>query len=165
MKKFIPLFALPTAAILLGGGCQATNQAGHSAGIKATTAVIFQPDVEVGKKVSGEATVTEILGFIQIGADKQANGVNYGLQGAGATSIISSIFGEGGIDKAKAAAAYVAITSNPNTDLLVAPTYIVSTEDFVVFKRHTARVSALQGTIRKVRQEKFDGKNINTLQF
>ncbi len=143
MKK-----ALIASTLVLAGamsGCTSLNVSSNSMPVTAPLQTDVKADVEVGEKISGKASVTKVL-FFTIGSDKQfSDGVAYGGSAGGS----ALPFGDP-VSKAKAAAAYKAVTSS-GADIIVAPRYTVETEDFLVFGTINVTVEGYKGTIKSIK--------------
>lgn len=122
-------------------GCATTHISQPSSPLRSKAEAPLKADLTVGNKIKGTATATQILGFINLGPNKFADGVNYG-----AGSEVSFF---DGFAPVKAAAAYEAI-SKANADVIIAPRYTVVTEDYFIFKTTTATVDGMKGTLNGV---------------
>ncbi|MDN6320240.1 MAG: hypothetical protein L0J77_10790 [Marinobacter sp.] len=143
MKKVLIASSLVLAGAL--SGCSSLNVSSNSMPVTAPLQTDIKADVEVGEKITGKASVTKIL-FFTIGSDKQfADGVSYGGSAAGG----GLPFGNP-VSKAKAAAAYKAVTAS-GADIIVAPRYTVEAEDFLVFGTINVTVEGYKGTIKSIK--------------
>lgn len=136
MKK-VTLAAIPL--ILLVAGCTSVNQSAPSSFTGPATSGCLHYETKVGAAISGESSVTRILGFIRLGDTEFADGVAFG------TSSFSLGFSDA--DDAKSAAAYKAIKKS-GADTIVAPKYVLTQESFFgIYKTTHAKVSGLEGSI------------------
>jgi len=143
LKKVLIASSLVLAGAL--SGCSSLNVSSSSMPITAPLQTDVKADIEVGGKISGKASVTKVL-FFTIGSDKQfSDGVSYGGGAAGA----GLPFGDP-VSKAKAAAAYKAVTAS-GADIIVAPRYTVEAEDFLVFGTINVTVEGYKGTIKSIK--------------
>ncbi|MEQ6886550.1 hypothetical protein [Salicola sp. Rm-C-2C1-2] len=143
MKK-IAIAAIASGALALGG-CSATKVSTNSMPLTSPLQTNVEADVEVGGKISGEATFSRFLVF-PIGADDStlAEGVSYG---GGVTSGYG-YFGQE-VQKAKAAAAYEAVESS-GADIIVAPKYEIDRSNYLIFSTTQVKVSGYKGTINSI---------------
>lgn len=106
-----------------------------------------QGRVAVGEPISGDSSVNILFGFLKFGGDSQfADGVTYGAESGSGLSL--GAFDP--VSSAKAAAAFKAV-KNSNADLIVAPRYEVSVNDYFLFKKVDVKVTGSKGTIRSIR--------------
>ncbi len=138
MKSVIVLTAIATLTL---SGCSPTHISQPSSPLHSKVEAPLKADLSVGNKISGSAKSTQILGFINLGPSKFADGVNYG-----AGSEVSLFDAFAGV---KAAAAYDA-TTKAKADVIVAPRYTIETSDYLVFKTTTAKVDGYKGTLNSV---------------
>ncbi|HBP6037750.1 MULTISPECIES: hypothetical protein [Pseudomonas aeruginosa group] len=143
MKKYLlPAFLFATASLT---GCTSYNISQPSAPVDGLVKTDLKADVAVGAPISGQSSVNILFGFIKFGGDSQfADGVTYG----GGESGLGLGFDP--ISSAKAAAAFKAVKS-ADADLIVAPRYEVSVNDYFVFKKVDVKVTGSKGTIQSIR--------------
>ena len=105
--------------------------------------------VDMSKKLSGEASESILLWFIPLSRPTNyADGVLYSIDGTFITSL-STLFGSGAA-RLKAAAAYNAVYGK--ADIIVAPQWVYTITDYIVFSTATARVSGYAGTLRNIKE-------------
>ncbi|MGO1298845.1 MAG: hypothetical protein ACTMIA_16340 [Vibrio sp.] len=137
---------LSAAAIALTvlAGCSSYNASQPSTALQANVESSVKADIQVGQKISGEATVNVLMGVIKWGAgDHFVDGVSYGA-GGGALSFADPTA------PAKSAAAYNAVKAS-GADLIVAPRYEINTQDYFIFKKVHVKVMGYKGTIKSVK--------------
>lgn len=127
--------------------CSTTHMNQPSAPINYTANAHLNADLDVGGKVEGSASATQILWFINLGPDKFADGVSYTVDGKDEIhNIINhSIFDQ--FSYIKSAAAYNAV-SDGKADVIVAPRYTIEVKDYFIFKITKATVSGYKGTVK-----------------
>lgn len=136
---------LAAAAITLTvlSGCTSYNTSAPSAGIVGQVESSVKANIAVGQKIEGEATANVLMGLIKWGAgDHFVDGVSYGTGGALSFADPAA--------SAKSAAAYNAVKAS-GADLIVAPRYEITTEDYMVFKKIHVKVTGYKGTITSVK--------------
>jgi uncharacterized protein YceK len=126
--------------MVLVSGCSTLNQSQHSSNLQITTVAPLQADIEVGKKISGSASMTRILGIFNFGPNEYVDGVNYGDGG-------NSLFTFSNYNELKGAAAYVAVTA-AKADVIIAPQYIVQQNNYILFKTINVTVNGYEGNIK-----------------
>ena len=147
MKKTIITLLCATSAIFVFTGCTSfeTNRSGEP--VKVDITAKAKPEIDLGKDmVTGNASTSSLFGVLTWGVDKEAVGVNYG------TTSGSSLFGDPNA-MAKNGAAYDAC-SKSNADILVAPRYNITTNDYIVFKQVNCEVKAFPGKIKSIELQK-----------
>lgn len=145
MKKMFILALAAIGCAAISTGCISTeaNRVGNQIAVKMKLRV--DPQVEVkNTKITGQAAVHSVLGFINWGVDSQAVGVNFGTS-ADMLNIIPN-----GANVAKNGAVYNACMTN-NADLLIAPQYVIKTEDYFVYKVIKCQVSGFPGKVKGVK--------------
>ena len=135
------LLLLATVSSLALFGCATTHMSEPSSPLFSEVSAPLKADIKVGQKITGEAKATQIFGIFNFGPSRFADGVNYGT--GGQFSLFDSY------SPVKAAAAYEATISS-NSDVIVAPRYIIETKDYFIFKTTTATVNGYKGTINKI---------------
>ncbi|BAN50058.1 hypothetical protein [Metapseudomonas resinovorans] len=145
MNKFLMPAALAAALAVLTG-CSSHNISQPAASLTGDVKTDLKADVAVGEQISGQSEVNILFNFLQFGGDSQyADGVAYGGAGGGGLP-----FGPDPISAVKSAAAYKAVKAS-GADLIVAPRYELSVQDYVVFKKVSAKVTGNKGTIQSIR--------------
>ncbi|WP_422418359.1 hypothetical protein [Pseudomonas sp. GZD-222] len=146
MKQFLSAAVLVSAAALVGG-CTSYNISQPVAPVAGAVTTDLKADVAVGEKISGQSKVNILFGFLKFGGDSQfADGVAYG--GEGGSGLGLAAFDP--VSSAKAAAAFKAVKSS-DADLIVAPRYEVSVQDYFVFKTVDVKVTGNKGSIKDIR--------------
>jgi len=146
MKKFLSAAALVSIAAL-ATGCTSYNVSQPIAPVAGVVKTDLKADVAVGGPISGQSQVNILFGFIKFGGDSQfADGVTYGAESG--TGMSLAAFDP--VSSAKAAAAYKAVKSS-GSDLIVAPRYEVSVQDYFLFKKVDVKVTGNKGNINSIR--------------
>lgn len=143
MKKFWMSAAI-AAVIATASGCTSYNISQPAAPVAGDVKTNLKADVSVGEQISGQSQVNILFGFLKFGGDSQfADGVAYGGDGGslGFLDPVSSV---------KAAAAYKAVKSS-GSDLIVAPRYEVTVNDYFIFKKVGVKVTGNKGSINSIR--------------
>jgi hypothetical protein len=147
MKK---LWAMAAVATLIAttSGCVSYNMSQPSASLSGDVKTDLKADVKVGETISGESSTNVLFGWLNIGGDNQfADGVSYG-GGSGGGGIGLPI--PDPVANAKAAATYKAVKSS-GSDLIVAPRYEVTVNDYFIFKQVNVKVTGNKGSIQSIR--------------
>lgn len=146
MKAIFKLLAL-SALVATAAGCTSYNTSQPSSPIDSQVKADLKADVAVGEAISGQSSVNILFGFLKFGGDSQfADGVAYGGDGSGALGGL----GFDPVSAVKSAAAFKAVKSS-GADLIVAPRYEVSEENYFVFKKVSVTVKGNKGSIRSIR--------------
>ena len=153
MKKSLFVFsAIAGAASMLFTGCSTieANKVGEQVAVRIP--VLIQPKIETNDQmISGSATVHSILGIFTWGPNAQAVGVNYGVDSGvtgGALGDLLSFTSKSEI-VARNAAAYEA-TTQAKADIILAPQYVLTTEDYFVYKSINCKVKGFPGFVKGV---------------
>ena len=154
MKKTLFMLSLVTGAvILLGSGCTSIEASKVGDQVSVHMPVLVKPTIETKDTlINGSATVHSIFGIFTWGPNAQAVGVDYGTTTAvtgGALGDLLSFTSKSEI-VARNAAAYNATTS-ANADIILAPQYVVTTEDYFVYKSINCKVKGYPGYIKGVK--------------
>ena len=145
MKKFLVPATLAAALAALTG-CSSYNVSQPSSPLNGSVETDLKADIVVGEQISGQSEVNILFSLLQFGGDSEfADGVAYGVDGGAGLP-----FGPDPISAVKAAAAYKAVKAS-GADLIVAPRYELSVQDYMVFKKVTAKVTGNKGTIKSIR--------------
>lgn len=142
MKK-----ALIASSLLLAGaltGCSSMNVSSTPVPLAGTVDTDIKADIEVGEKITGSSSATQVLFFTVGGETEYADGVAYG--DAGSSSPLAAL---DSVAPVKAAAAYNAIKSS-GADVIVAPRYTVRKKDYLVYGTIDVTVEGYKGTIKSV---------------
>ena len=115
--------------------------------------VLVKPTVTASNTmINGSATVHSILGIFTWGPNAQAVGVSYGMQSdnipAGVLNELLSFTSKSEI-VARNAAAYNATTA-AKADLILAPQYVVTTNDYFFYKSINCKVKGFPGYIKGI---------------
>jgi hypothetical protein len=146
VKAIFKLLALSTL-VATAAGCTSYNTSQPSSPIDSQVKADLKADVVVGEAISGQSSVNILFGFLKFGGDSQfADGVAYGGDGSGALGGL----GFDPVSAVKSAAAFKAVKSS-GADLIVAPRYEVSEENYFVFKKVSVTVKGNKGSIRSIR--------------
>jgi hypothetical protein len=144
MKKLY-LSAAVATLIATTSGCVSYNMSQPSAPISGAVTADLKANVKVGEQISGESSTNILFGWLSVGGDTQfADGVTYGGARGSAIGLPDPI------SAVKAAAAYKAVKSS-GSDLIVAPRYEVTVEDYIVFKKVNVKVTGNKGSIDSIR--------------
>ncbi|SDZ31728.1 hypothetical protein [Pseudomonas sp. NFIX28] len=144
MNKVFKLVALSTL-IAAASGCTSYNISQPAAPIDSQVKADLKADVAVGEAISGQSSVNVLFGVFKFGGDSQfADGVTYGGGTGGGLGMLDPV------SAVKSAAAYKAVTAS-GADLIVAPRYEVSEENYFVFKKVSVTVKGNKGNIRSIK--------------
>lgn len=136
--------AAAAVVVLATTGCMSHNVSQPNAPIAGTVTADLKANIDVGGEITGQSTSNILFGVLKISGDSQfADGVSYGGP-APAFSLPDPI------SATKAAAAYKAVKSS-GSDLIVAPRYAVSVEDYFIFKKVNVTVTGNKGSIKSIR--------------
>lgn len=146
MKKFWQIAAVATL-IATTSGCVSYNMSQPVASLSGDVKTDLKADVKVGEVISGESSTNVLFGWLNIGGDNQfADGVSYGGASGGGIGLPLP----DPVSSAKAAAAYKAVKSS-GSDLIVAPRYEVTVNDYFIFKQVNVKVTGNKGSIQSIR--------------
>lgn len=146
MKTVFKVIALSTL-IASATGCVSYNMSQPSAPIDSQVKADLKADVAVGEAITGQSSVNVLFGVFKFGGDSQfADGVSYGGQASGGLGGL----GLDPVAAVKSAAAFKAVKAS-GADLIVAPRYEVTEEDYFVFKKVSVTVNGNKGNIRSIR--------------
>ena len=136
--------AAAAVVVLATTGCMSHNVSQPNAPIAGTVTADLKANIDVGGEITGQSTSNILFGVLKISGDSQfADGVSYGGP-APAFSLPDPI------SATKAAAAYKAVKSS-GSDLIVAPRYAVSVQDYFIFKKVNVTVTGNKGSIKNIR--------------
>ncbi|AZC29856.1 hypothetical protein PUP68_10615 [Pseudomonas chlororaphis] len=142
MKKAFKFIALST--LIAASGCTSYNISQPAAPIDSQVKADLKADVAVGEAISGQSSVNILFGVLKFGGDTQfADGVTYGGDTGGGLGMLDPV------SAVKSAAAYKAVKAS-GADLIVAPRYEVSEENYFVFKKVSVTVKGNKGSIRSI---------------
>lgn len=145
MKKIhILILTMTIAIITVTTGCTSVNTNDGANAISVDRMkVSYEPVLECQKqKVSDEANVSVLFGFITWGESKFADDTALGD---------FSLFAP--TAQVKAAAVYKACKAN-NADLLMAAKYELKTKDYFVFKKVNCKVVGYPATVKGIQKSK-----------
>jgi hypothetical protein len=146
MNKFWQMAAIATL-IATTSGCVSYNVSQPSASLSGDVKTDLKADVKVGEAISGESSTNVLFGWLNIGGDTQfADGVTYGGASGGGMGLPLP----DPISSTKAAAAFKAVKSS-GSDLIVAPRYEVTVNDYFIFKQVNVKVTGNKGSIQSIR--------------
>lgn len=146
MNKFWQMAAIATL-IATTSGCVSYNVSQPSASLSGDVKTDLKADVKVGEAISGESSTNVLFGWLNIGGDTQfADGVTYGGASGGSMGLPLP----DPISSTKAAAAFKAVKSS-GSDLIVAPRYEVTVNDYFIFKQVNVKVTGNKGSIQSIR--------------
>jgi len=151
LKKILIASSLVLAGAL--SGCSSLNTSAPSMPLTGTVQTEVKADIEVGEKITGQSSVTQLFGLLTLGADKEyADGIAYGVTPSGGAGLplISSFTGGDLVGKVKAAAAYNAVTDS-GADIIIAPRYTVKKEGYGFFGTIDVTVEGYKGTIKSIK--------------
>ncbi|MDE1168622.1 MAG: hypothetical protein PW845_25385 [Pseudomonas sp.] len=141
---FLKCAALSTL-IATASGCVSYNASQPSAPIDSSVKADLKADVAVGESITGQSSVNILFGFLKFGGDTQfADGVAYGGGTGGGLSMLDPV------SAVKSAAAYKAVKAS-GADLIVAPRYEVTEQNYFIFKKVDVTVKGNKGNIRSIR--------------
>ena len=143
MKK-IWMTAAVAAVVLATSGCMSHNVSQPNAPIAGSVTADLKANIEVGDVITSQSSSDILFGVLKISGDSEfADGVSYG----GPTPAFSL---PDPVSATKAAAAFKAVKSS-GADLIVAPRYAVSVEDYFIFKKVNVTVTGNKGMIKTIR--------------
>ena len=153
MKKTLLTFAAGVGAVaMLATGCTSIEASKVGDPVQVQMPVKVQPKVETKNQlITGSATVHSILGIFTWGPNAQAVGVLYGTEvavGGGALGDLLSFTSKSEI-VARNAAAYNA-TTGAQADIILAPQYVLTTDDYFFYKSINCKVKGFPGYVRGV---------------
>ena len=147
MKKALAILIGAVLVAALATGCATKHISQYSSPLEVELKTAVTPQVTVGGPIEGTAVLQRIL-FFTFGASQFADGVDYGLTAA-PTGLFGGLFGDS-LAVGKAAAAYKACTAN-KADVILAPRYIIDSEDYLVYQKSTYKVMGYKGTLTGIK--------------
>jgi hypothetical protein len=148
LKKLLIASSLVFAGALTG--CSSLNTSTPSLPLTGAVQSDVKADIEVGEKISGQSSVTQLFGLLTLGAEHEyADGIAYGGSAAGA-GLQLPIGGANLVEQVKAAAAYNAVTES-GADVIVAPRYTIKQEGYGFFGTVDVTVEGYKGTIKSIK--------------
>lgn len=137
---------------LVFGGCTTVNKSQRNGSIDIVVQGHLKADIDVdmNRVLKGTATETKLFGFITLKSNNHfADGVSYN-GGTGGTFL----FGDGLAERAKSAAAYVAVRKAKDVDVIVAPQYVIKSKSVLgIYRKVTATVTGYAGKIRRFKKQ------------
>lgn len=158
MRKNL-LFALGVVSAFAFASCTSTNKAFQSSPVisREVTLDPIKADIEIPnqQKIKGESTSKYFLFFRVEGDNTYADGINYNTD---ATSSFISKFnpfsGTSALGKAKAAAAYKAISSG-DYDFIISPSYTSTVTSYLgIVREYRVQVTGYGAKYKNFRTEK-----------
>ena len=154
MKKSLFVFSVVAGTVaMLVTGCSTIEASKVGEQVAVKIPVLIKPQIETNDQmISGSATVHSILGIFTWGPNAQAVGVNYGTGTGvtgGALGDLLSFTSKSEI-VARNAAAYEA-TTQAKADIILAPQYVLTTEDYFVYKSINCKVKGFPGFVKGVK--------------
>jgi hypothetical protein len=147
MKKLWMCAAVATL-IATTSGCVSYNVSQPSAPLEGVVKTDLKADVKVGETITGQSSTNILFNFFAFGGDNQyADGVAYGGGSAGGGLGLPI---PDPVSTTKAAAAYKAVKAS-GADLIVAPRYEVTVQDYFIFKKVNVKVTGSKGSINGIR--------------
>lgn len=137
MNKIAQILAI----VLVLSACSATHVSQPGSTLVSKVEAPLQAEISVGNKIYGVAKNTRVLGLFNFGPHKFADGVNYG------TGLEQNLRDE--YAEIKAAAAYQA-THKAKADVIVAPRYVIESQNYFLYRTTVARVEGYKGVINKI---------------
>ena len=160
LKRIVAVLQLGLVAGVsaFSSGCMSHNVSKLSApaSVRCKTLVVT-PDISIGPKITGEAELTKILWFIKLGSTKYADGIIYNATTEKQTSTMALILGSLTGDQfaeVKAAAAYNACEGN-ESDIIIAPSYVLEATDYFLFKWTKCKVTGFSGKINGIKSAEY----------
>lgn len=139
-KAILSLLHISVLSLFLVG-CTNTYVSQFSAPLEVKFETQKVPMVDVGPEIKGHAVIHRLL-FFTWGVNNFADGVNYG---GGSESIGFSL--DTNYNEGKAAAAYDACNRN-NADVIIAPRYTLTNENYWVYSKTAFVVKGYKGTFK-----------------
>ncbi len=150
MQKIVMLMVAVVALTLVTAGCTSfeTNRVGDQVKVRIEAQV--EPEIEAGNQtVEGNATVNCLFGIFTWGVSSQAIGIDYyGNDNGFGSGLFASP-----AEIARNGAAYQACTG-ANADLLLAPRYNLTVNDYFVFKTVACQVKGYPGVLKSIKVKK-----------
>lgn len=142
LKKFF-FFVLITVVLI---GCSTMHSSEYSSPLEVKLISPLKADVEVSGIITGEASMVNLLIFFNIGQPNEfAEGISYGTENSR-----SAFFNLIPYEDLKAAAAYDAVNKS-KADVIVAPKYIIKTDNYLLFKTVNVKVTGYKGIIKGIK--------------
>jgi hypothetical protein len=163
MKKLITILGCFILTSMLMTSCVSTNKGFQSSPVISRNVQLdpIKADLKVDEKskLKGESSSAYFLIFRVSGDNTFADGINYSSD----ESI--RLFSAGRLKKARAAAAYKALSAG-DYDVLIHPNYTTTVENYLLFKKYSVKVEGYGAKYVNFRTEKQkvvileDGKEI-----
>ena len=160
MKKSIITIILVSLVLSIFSSCISTNKGFQSSPVISRYVHLdpIKADIEVedGKKLNGESSATYFLIFRVQGDNTYADGIVYSTD-ANANALTQynpmNMINQMRLNKVRGAAAFKALEGG-DFDVLVHPTYTVTTENFWIVKKYTVKVQGYGAKYTNFRTEK-----------
>lgn len=151
MKNLI-FKAILTTSILFLTSCAGTFLSENSAPLTVSAKSSLEAEISVGEKITGEGSCMYLFGFIPLKMQTHAT------QGLLSPSWAEIMWGQYNISKHQAA--YNAVKNN-NADVLVDPSFEITSTDFFLFRVESATVTGYKGTVEGFKN--VDSKEVMTI--
>lgn len=160
------IFSFALMAIIMTS-CTTTHKGIHSSTVSTRNNTVWHEPIKADisiddqNKVTGSSSASYFLFFRVSGDNKQLEGVQYATTLSGNPisllnpfKLIQRIFTGGAAEQVKNAAAFNAIEGK-DADILVHPTYEITTNNFLIFNRYKVEVSGYLGKYENFRHERY----------
>lgn len=133
--------------LLFISNCTSLTKSQFSAPLRSDVKIPVKADVEIGEKISGNASVTTVLEIFKFGMpSKYAVGLNYNTD-SGFSPIEIDPY-----SSIKDAAAYNAV-SKSNADVIVNPKYSIEENNYLLFSTVKVTVQGYKGTLKGLKKD------------
>ena len=154
MKKNVLMAGILAGVLsLIATGCSTIEASKVGGPVSVNMPVYVEPTVETKNiEINGSATIHSILGIFTWGPNAQAVGVNYGITNSVTGGLLGELLSFTGKSEivARNAAAYNATTS-AKADIILAPRYVVTINDYFFYKSINCKVKGFPGYIKGVK--------------
>ena len=147
MKK-----AVLITSLLFLAGCTLRNSDNLSSQININVESNLEANITVGDKITGVGYETVVLGIFRVpGTRYSAHGVTNNATSASENFTYMPLsYTLNFVEYAKGEAIYDALTSS-NADLIISPQFIITEENFFLYKTIKCEVSGWKGTIKSIK--------------
>jgi hypothetical protein len=154
MKAFLK--GITICSLVLLGACSTNlnkSQPSSSIAFNVRSDMAADVDVDMNTVLKGQAKETVLLGIKLKTSHTYLDGVMYGGGEGGNSGLLSGLFSDSTVDRAKSAAAYDALRKEKDVDVLVGARYIIQQKRvfFGAYKEIVVSVSGYAGRIKKIR--------------
>lgn len=147
-KTFLMTLVIAAVCASFTTGCTSVVASKVGKQVSVYMPAVIQPEIETKNNIiRGTATVHILFGFLPIRPSEQAVGVNYGINDSSFILNASAAINE---NIARNAAAYDAI-AGAEADIILAPQYVITTKNYLIFKSITCKVKGFPGYIKGVK--------------